>query len=148
MDHNNEFFDVNRYEINIENNVGSYFKPEINILKEKIVFSLKNNNFIDWLEDKGNKPYHQNRTVKASISGYKKNKVWEKEYGDTESGSCPISFCDNLLRRGVKAGFQCGHIISEYNGGETEVLNMRPICSGCNQSMGYKNWDIWDPSHD
>ena len=45
---------------------------------------------------------------------------------------------------GVKNGFQCGHIISEYNGGVTEVTNMRPICPGCNQSMGKTNWGDWD----
>jgi len=35
--------------------------------------------------------------------------------------------------------FHCGHCVSEANGGSLEVDNMRPICSGCNGSMGSKN---------
>ena len=35
-------------------------------------------------------------------------------------------------------------VASEYNGGATEPSNMRPICAGCNQSMGLKNWNEWD----
>lgn len=143
---NDQFYDINRYEINLQNNASSYFKPEITILEEKIVFSLKNNNFIDWVSDKKkHKPYHQNRAIKASISPYKKKKVWENEFGTSETGICPISFCSTVLKGKGKGGFQSGHIISEYNGGVTEPSNMRPICAGCNQSMGMKNWNEWDP---
>ena len=39
--------------------------------------------------------------------------------------------------------FQCGHIISEYNGGPTRLSNLHPICRECNLSMGSKNWDDW-----
>ena len=35
--------------------------------------------------------------------------------------------------------FHCGHNISEANGGELKVENMRPICAGCNSSMGSMN---------
>ena len=35
--------------------------------------------------------------------------------------------------------FHCGHCVSEANGGSLEVDNMRPICSGCNGSMGSMN---------
>ena len=49
------------------------------------------------------------------------------------------------MKKGVKGGYQCGHIISEYNGGATEPFNMRPICSGCNQGMGNMySIDEWD----
>lgn len=37
--------------------------------------------------------------------------------------------------------FHCGHFISQKNGGESIVENLRPICSGCNLSMGSKNMD-------
>lgn len=37
--------------------------------------------------------------------------------------------------------FHCGHFISEKNGGECMVENLRPICAGCNLSMGSKNMD-------
>ena len=37
--------------------------------------------------------------------------------------------------------FNCGHIIAEVNGGETNVSNLRPICQNCNSSMGITNMD-------
>jgi len=140
---NNEFYSINRYSINLEKNPTIYYAPEKKLIKEKIIFSLKRNNFVDWLNDKNKDPYHNTRIIKANISAYKRKAVWRKEFGDNETGLCPISFCDNILKKGVKGGFQCGHIISEYNGGVTEVNNLRPICSGCNQSMGKTNWEDW-----
>jgi 5-methylcytosine-specific restriction endonuclease McrA len=38
-----------------------------------------------------------------------------------------------------KAGFDCGHVVSEATGGGLEIKNLRPICSGCNHSMGTTN---------
>jgi hypothetical protein len=35
--------------------------------------------------------------------------------------------------------FECGHVISEKNGGNVTLDNLRPICSSCNKSMGVMN---------
>ena len=35
--------------------------------------------------------------------------------------------------------FECGHVISEKDGGSLEISNLRPICSECNRSMGSMN---------
>jgi hypothetical protein len=35
--------------------------------------------------------------------------------------------------------FECGHVISEKDGGTLEISNLRPICGECNRSMGCKN---------
>ena len=40
-----------------------------------------------------------------------------------------------------KSEFHAGHYISEVNGGKTNKENLRPICAGCNLSMGKKNMD-------
>tara|TARA_Y100001970_G_C14209527_1_gene846082 strand:+ start:684 stop:1730 length:1047 start_codon:yes stop_codon:yes gene_type:complete len=145
MDKNKEFYDISRYEINLKNNPTSFYVDEKEKIKDKMIISLRRNNFIEWLTDSDkNKPYHMNRRIKEPISAYKKKVVWKNEFGDALTGTCPISFCTTILRKGIKNGYQCGHIISEYNGGPSEVLNMRPICPGCNQSMGYKNWEDWD----
>lgn len=141
---NNNFYDINRYAVDISNNSSIYYVPEKKLINEKIIFTLKKNNFIEWLNDKTKDPYHNTRIIKANISSYKRNATWFKEFGEQTSGICPISWCQNILKKGVKNGFQCGHIISEYNGGATEVYNLRPICPGCNQSMGKKNWNDWD----
>lgn len=141
---NNKFFDINRYSINLEQNPTIYYAPEKKLINEKVIFSLKRNNFVEWLSDKTKDPYHNTRAIKANISSYKRKAVWRREFGENETGVCPISFCNLILKTGVKNGFQCGHIISEYNGGVTEVSNLRPICSGCNQSMSKTNWVDWD----
>lgn len=40
----------------------------------------------------------------------------------------------------IKAShFECGHVISEFNGGTICIENLRPICSQCNRSVGKKN---------
>lgn len=38
-----------------------------------------------------------------------------------------------------RAEFDCGHVISEANGGGLEISNLRPICSACNNSMSTMN---------
>ena len=35
--------------------------------------------------------------------------------------------------------FECGHIVSVKEGGETNIENLLPICSSCNKSMGTEN---------
>ena len=39
--------------------------------------------------------------------------------------------------------FSTGHIVSEHNGGKIETINLRPICSSCNSSMGTNNMFRW-----
>ena len=41
----------------------------------------------------------------------------------------------------TQMSFNCGHIIAEYNGGESIVSNLKPICQNCNSSMGTKNME-------
>ena len=38
-----------------------------------------------------------------------------------------------------KWNFECGHIVSEYEGGEAILENLRPICRICNLSMRTEN---------
>lgn len=65
-----------------------------------------------------------------------KRKVWNKwigkELGTSLCLCCKITEIDKL-------SFHCGHIISEKNGGEICVDNLRPICQSCNSSMGTQN---------
>ncbi len=37
--------------------------------------------------------------------------------------------------------FDCGHIISEKNGGIVSLDNLKPICRLCNSSMSTNNMD-------
>lgn len=38
-----------------------------------------------------------------------------------------------------KNNFDCGHVISEKNGGKVELSNLKPICRSCNSSMATNN---------
>lgn len=43
--------------------------------------------------------------------------------------------------------FECGHVISEKEGGGMEISNFRPICRTCNNSMGSKNMEAFVIKH-
>tara|TARA_Y100001958_G_C21241887_1_gene569916 strand:+ start:2700 stop:3758 length:1059 start_codon:yes stop_codon:yes gene_type:complete len=142
---NNEFYNINRYEIMYKNNSKVFYVDELKCIEDKIIFSLKRNNFIEWLNQPDKHiPYHYTKHSKDKISAYKKKVVWINEFGDNVTeGKCPIPHCSNVLYKNVKNGWQCGHIISEYNRGETEPYNLRPICQKCNKDMGSLNWEDW-----
>jgi hypothetical protein len=143
---NNAYYELWKYSVFIKNNsLDIYYKEEHNCIKEQIIFSLKNANFLKWLQDKNEPPYHSFKKSKESITPYKKKKVWEKEFNDSETGNCPISFCKKILNNSRNKNWDCGHIISEFHGGITEPDNLRPICKNCNSSMGSKDWETYDP---
>lgn len=137
---NKEFYDKNRYLIELETNRNSFYIPEIKHIENKIIFPLKNSNFLMYLIDNKTEPIHKKKVQKQNITSYLRNKVWEKEFSNSEVESCPIKFCNNKLFKSKKGGWQAGHLISEKNGGELKINNLRPICSECNRSMGIKNW--------
>ena len=62
--------------------------------------------------------------------------VWNKYIGE-EYGT---SYCYCCRKEKITAhNFQAGHIVAESKGGSTTITNLRPICSGCNQSMSSEN---------
>lgn len=73
---------------------------------------------------------------KASISKSLRQLVWNRYIGARYGiGKCWC--CRSTLINAFS--FECGHVISEADGGETNLQNLRPICSLCNRSMGTKN---------
>ena len=64
--------------------------------------------------------------------------VWSTYIGsEVSSGKC---FCCNFETITV-SNFECGHIISHKDGGDTTIQNLRPICSFCNRSIGKRNME-------
>jgi RNA polymerase subunit RPABC4/transcription elongation factor Spt4 len=117
-----------------------FYKGEQTCVKNGIIMSLKNNNFIDYLMDKTNTiPDHKFKNQKKTISPKLRIQVWAKEFDNRESGQCPFFRCKNIIHNGLN-GFHCGHIVSEFNGGETLLENLRPICASCNCRMSTTNW--------
>lgn len=73
---------------------------------------------------------------KKPIPATVKRLVWNKYIGENiGKHKC---YCCNLTDI-TQLSFHCGHVISEKNGGNIEVNNLRPICQNCNSSMGIKN---------
>ena len=135
---NDEYYNLNRYDVTIQNdNLNIYYKDEQKCIEDKIIFSLKNTNFLKWLQDKNELPYHPPKISKDKYHLIKKESM-EKEFGEFEAGMCPISFCQTILNNDKNKNWDCGHIISEFNQGATEPYNLRPICKNCNSSMGSK----------
>ena len=64
-----------------------------------------------------------------------RNTVWLKWIKDKNNAKC---FCCKLESI-TTANWHCGHIVSEKNGGKIHLNNLRPICAGCNCSMGRMN---------
>jgi hypothetical protein len=115
-----------------------FYKDEEDCVRSGIIYSLKNNNFIEYLVDSKTIPDHRFKIMRKYISPKLRMCVWNRYFGNSENGMCPI--CDKKIRVG-KNGFHCGHIISEANGGVTDLDNLRPICGDCNIDMGSTNWD-------
>jgi len=60
--------------------------------------------------------------------------VWKKLNCKSTDGICPC--CNNNIDIN---NYECGHIVSRYNGGSDFVSNLLPICGNCNKSMGVQN---------
>jgi len=80
-------------------------------------------------------------TIPKKISAPTRKKVWKEFYDSLAEKDyeilCPC--CETSYINPHE--FDCGHIISFKNGGETCASNLRPICGLCNGSMGSMNWD-------
>jgi uncharacterized C2H2 Zn-finger protein len=74
-----------------------------------------------------------NNKNKQTIPKTLKKLVWDTYIG-ANKGIAKCICCNHQDIRQID--FHCGHNIAEINGGETNINNLRPICSQCNQSMG------------
>ena len=62
--------------------------------------------------------------------------VWNTFIGP----SIPIHKCLCCLKTTIcMTDFQVGHVVSEHDGGNLNIDNLRPICASCNISMGTTN---------
>ena len=77
------------------------------------------------------------RVKKEKIPATLKNIVWHKYFETSLTGICQCCKVENIS----KAIFDAGHIISEKNGGQVVLENLKPICKLCNSSMGKTNMD-------
>lgn len=73
---------------------------------------------------------------KVQISKSMRVAVWNKYIGEN-IGKTKCTCCRQYYI--TQLNFECGHVIAESLGGETEIYNLRPICTVCNKSMGTNN---------
>jgi len=76
------------------------------------------------------------RAKKKAIPKHIKTIVWDTYIGIDKAiaACCCCLFTEISIR-----SFHCGHVISEANGGDLTIQNLRPICAPCNLSMGRRN---------
>lgn len=75
---------------------------------------------------------------KKAISAALRRKVWDTHGGE---GLRTIPCAANCGKDIDITAFECGHVVAESKGGATSVENLKPICGGCNKSMGTQNLD-------
>jgi hypothetical protein len=73
---------------------------------------------------------------KHKVSSGLRQAVWTRYVG-FEHGETPCLCCKTT--RINPFTFHCGHVVASANGGQLTIDNIRPICSGCNCSMGATN---------
>ena len=83
-----------------------------------------------------------NKIPKKSIPKTVRKQVWDVHIGHKYQGKCFV-----FKSRISVFSFECGHIVSRYEGGSCDVSNLRPICSLCNKSMGTKNLTEFKKEH-
>lgn len=76
--------------------------------------------------------------TKKSIPKKIKELVWNNHIGHDIAGSM-CTCCEKTPIKNTE--FHCGHVLAEANGGTLDITNLRPICAGCNLSMGTQNMD-------
>ena len=97
----------------------------------------------DWVKDivkqyTGEILQKQKTVRKKRIPKKKREEVWTANNGKSLMANC---FCCDIKQLNGMGSWECGHIKSEVNGGDLSTENLKPICSGCNKSMGSKNMD-------
>jgi hypothetical protein len=73
---------------------------------------------------------------KKSIPKVLKDLCWKKWIGEHVSKTICTCCEMNTI---TMSSFHCGHIQAESHGGKLSVDNLKPICAGCNLSMGSEN---------
>jgi 5-methylcytosine-specific restriction endonuclease McrA len=82
-------------------------------------------------DDKEKKVKKPKEKIPASV----KNTLWSQNFPNVLEGKCKCCQTEVISRN----NFDCGHIISEKEGGKIHLDNLKPICRSCNSSMGTQN---------
>ncbi len=110
--------------------------------KEELISALQNPNQQKEEEDeKIIKVVKKEATPKRTIPKRIRTELWKVSFGDTLNGKCYV--CDRNLEID---NFEAGHIISEKNGGDIVIDNLKVVCKPCNTSCGTRNLEDFKKS--
>ncbi len=144
---------INKYYCNLEHiqfskwGVNDYLKiiAKINKHENKLFLSLFSN--FEWINRliehiTLTKPFselnHISNSWRPVITKTLRKAVWLDTNDNNLTGSCYC--CENFIEFD---NFVCGHIIPVSIGGETNISNMKAICSPCNLNMGTINLNLY-----
>lgn len=82
-------------------------------------------------------PIHKIKKNKEKIPAALRNSTWVTYMGNIAEGKC---CCCKIATIWI-GNFECGHVVAESKGGKTSIGNLRPVCGGCNKSMGVRNME-------
>ena len=125
---NNKFYRLIGYRIYYDENNNNFYKDEHISINNNVIFTLKNNNFIDYLLY-DTIPNHNFKSSKIIPTPEQRLTIWFNEYKD-DFGICSYSNCSNSISVGVH-GFKFGYI--DNNDKTFNKDNIRPICIKCNK---------------
>jgi|UniRef100_A0A6C0H0L2 hypothetical protein len=110
-----------------------------NVFDYQFILALKNIKWIDNLLDEDQLViFDKIREKKPKISKKLSNAVWNKYIGKDNA----IGKCFSCKEKISIQYFECGHLISHKNGGDTTIENLRPFCSQCNRHLGTANFNL------
>lgn len=72
---------------------------------------------------------------RTSIPKALREQTWLRYNGSKFTAKCNVDWCTNKI---TPFTFEVGHNVPVSKGGTTDIDNLRPICPGCNRSMGNK----------
>jgi 5-methylcytosine-specific restriction endonuclease McrA len=106
-------------------------------LAQKPVIEKSPKSLIDKIPN--DKPLYDKSPEPIQIIKKRREEVWDTWIGPS-IGIINCLVCNKVpIKQGACNGWDCGHVTSRKNDGNISVENLRPICKGCNSSMGALN---------
>ena len=116
----------------------SFGAAELPVVKVKKNLDVKKPEKCDKKKDDAKvlEPEAKEEVKKVPIPKKVKTDIWNTFIG----AQIPCHKCLCCLKATISnTDFHVGHVVSEFNGGNLNIDNLRPICASCNYSMGTTN---------
>jgi len=83
---------------------------------------------------------HPRISYRPTIRQTKRRALWKKRNNPDENlAKCYVCATTDINQ----FDFVCGHVVSVFHGGSSDIGNLEAICSGCNSEMGTENLEVY-----